>query len=376
MRDMPMLPMLVGLPQGMQFKDQGEGDEKKTTSEIQVCMVGSWEHEWYGEVEFTRANLREMISNFNTDQICVDYQHSSLSSSPDDAIAAGWIKAGMLYGKERGTELWATVEWTDKAVSHIQAGEYKYISPEIDRSGKNKKGEECGMILRAVALTNRPFLEGMAEVSLKDGPAIFAVQRLTKSAEKHTKGGSRMDEKRIREILGLTEDVTVTEDHRNAALVKLDEQAKNAQSQITTLMEASKGKVMLSESDVVSLKAQAQAGADALVRLREMERDAILDKAISEGRVLPAERDGLVAMFAANFDVAKNLLAARTVKLVDLMVHGSDGKTGAAGTDEVDLFLAEQKKLGASQSEAMDAAYLKLGKEKMDAWRFREYKVA
>lgn len=359
------------------------GDDKKKTSDIQVCMVGKWEHDFYGTVEFTRQHLREMVANFKEGKrdLVVDYQHGSLAMDPEAAKAAGWIKD--LYTKERGAQLWATVEWTNKAVKYIQAGEFKYISPECTTDGRKKEtGEKLGACLFAVALTNRPFLEGMAPVELSEG-AVFVTSIFQKSPERgakttQPKGGSRMDEKRIREVLGLTEDTAVTDDHRNQALKVLDEKLAEAEGKVTQLTEKSSGKVTLTEAEVTALRANAEAGSQAAKALKEMQVCTALKDAQTAGKIAGIETPLYAQVkktLEANYADGLALIEALP-RVVDFSVRGADGEPGGdAGADgEVKTFIDGRisGEKAVTMSVALSEAYAKFGKEKVNAWRYKE----
>jgi len=388
----PRFRFVILIPPGLKFQDQGEGDAKRKISDVQVCMIGTWEHDRYGTIEFTRANLRELVDNFEKDdmeEVCVDYQHASLSSDPGSAIAAGWIKKGKLYTKERGSQLWATVEWTERAAAHIEAGEYKYISPEIDRDATDKKGNKIGMSLRAVAITNRPFLAGMsaidAPVEMSEG-AIYAIAALKlKSPEPGApitppKGGSRMNEKRIREILGLTEDTQVTDEHRNQALTALDEQLVTASGKVQTLTEQSNGKVALTEAEVTALRANAEAGGRAAKELREMRVTTALSDAQRAGKIAGVDTP-LYAQVkkAIEADYAGGVALIEALpKVVDFSVRGADGDLGGNGTADTEVKSFIDGRIdgdkAVTMSVALSEAYSKFGRDKVDAWRFKKTK--
>lgn len=64
-------------------------------------------------------------------------------------------------------EMWAEVHWTDDAAEYIRNEEYAYISPEFDLDYMDpKSGNRVGAALLAIGLTNRPFLKGMARVTV------------------------------------------------------------------------------------------------------------------------------------------------------------------------------------------------------------------
>lgn len=134
---------------------------------VQVMRTGTFYHSLYGKFSITTVDLDTMVRNFREyrpklpTELVVDYEHQS--GSGQIAPAAGWVK-----GLERdGDALYAAVAWTGEAVKRIQAKEYRFISPEFNMHYKHKEsGKDIGPTLLAVALTNRPFLEGMEPVML------------------------------------------------------------------------------------------------------------------------------------------------------------------------------------------------------------------
>ena len=93
----------------------------------------------------------------------IDYEHATLKSKTtgEPAPAAGWLKsAGFTYVE--GVGLCSTdFEWLDKAKTHIEAKEYKYISPVFLYT---KTGDITALI--NVALTNTPALDQLPEAKL------------------------------------------------------------------------------------------------------------------------------------------------------------------------------------------------------------------
>jgi phage I-like protein len=65
-------------------------------------------------------------------------------------------------------ELWALSDWGDQARGQIRAKEYRWTSVAIWPNAKNKvTGLEMGPVLTSVALTNKPFVEGMAPLTAR-----------------------------------------------------------------------------------------------------------------------------------------------------------------------------------------------------------------
>lgn len=105
----------------------------------------------------------------------IDYEHQSLTAatSGHPAPAAGWFSR---VEWREGLGLFAVdVTWTARAAAHIDADEYKFISPVF---AYDKAGIPTQII--NAALTNNPALDGMDEVRLA---ALTLVQTQESSME-------------------------------------------------------------------------------------------------------------------------------------------------------------------------------------------------
>lgn len=145
----------------------------------QVLRVGKFSHPVYGEFEVTPEHLQSMVRNFKggvrpkaPTKLVVDYNHGDQSGR-----AAGWI---MDLEVRNNSELWAQVEWTEEAAEAIRRREYQFTSAEISWAYRDKEsGEDRGPTLLAMAITNRPFVEGMQPLALSE----TAAQALAESRE-------------------------------------------------------------------------------------------------------------------------------------------------------------------------------------------------
>ena len=138
---------------------------------MQVVKTGSFTSKAYGKFSITRADLAQMLLNFKTvtpippTRLPIDYDHLSMSPQrPGDGIAAGWIIDLQL--RASGDELWAQIEWTSEGARRVKAKEYQFVSPSFVKDYIYKTGEKIGTTLIAAAITNHPFLEGMAAIAL------------------------------------------------------------------------------------------------------------------------------------------------------------------------------------------------------------------
>lgn len=152
----------------------------KATSWIQVAKIGSFVSARYGKFSITKHDLSQMLHNFETitpkapTQLPVDYDHLSMDPQrPGDGVAAGWISK--LELREDSNELWAEVEWTPDAATKIGKKEYQFVSPSFVKDYVYKDGKTIGTTLLAAAITNHPFLEGMAALTLSAGLTDLAM---------------------------------------------------------------------------------------------------------------------------------------------------------------------------------------------------------
>lgn len=134
--------------------------EGSNTSKIQIFKKGTFDHAYYGVMEFNDEVFASFIKNFDDRVRGIDIQanfgHSSWSE------AAGWVQRIF----QEGEKLYADIEWTEDAAEAIRAKKWKYISPEFDLNYKDaESGKVYGETVIGVALTNIPFLKGMDAVS-------------------------------------------------------------------------------------------------------------------------------------------------------------------------------------------------------------------
>ncbi len=142
------------------------------TSRIQVLRTGTFYHPVYGKFTIRANDLTNMVNNFKNKrpkaptEMVVDYEHMSAAENPPQpAPAAGWVKVL----EQVGDALYALVEWTATAAQHILKKEYRFISPEFTLNYRDKETNTAvGPTMLAMALTNRPYVEGMEPVALTD----------------------------------------------------------------------------------------------------------------------------------------------------------------------------------------------------------------
>ena len=139
-------------------------DDGRRRSTIQLMAGGQYEHFWFGNLVFDEELFDGMVAKFNEGvirrQIAIDVDHEA-------GLAYGWIEAVWREGEgEDGSAFFARIRWTTPGVELIEGELYKYTSAEMAFNWKDNRGKLHGPTLLGTALTNRPFIAGMQEVTL------------------------------------------------------------------------------------------------------------------------------------------------------------------------------------------------------------------
>jgi hypothetical protein len=156
--------------------------ETSPTRWIQVAKTGEFVSSRYGKFSITKDDLKSMLHNFTSvtpispTQLPVDYDHLSMNpKTPGDGKAAGWFVNGKMELRANDQELWAEVEFTPDALESVQKKEYRFVSPSFVKDYVWKNGKNIGTTLIAAAITNHPFLEGMAAITLANDEFALAM---------------------------------------------------------------------------------------------------------------------------------------------------------------------------------------------------------
>jgi phage I-like protein len=197
--------------------------------------------------------------------LVVDYEHQTQRAveNGQPAPAAGWINGKDVTWRE-GAGLFAPVKWTARAQLHIDAQEYKFLSPVIayDRN----TGEIKNII--SVALTNLAAIDGMNEVSARLNASL--TQQETPAMNK------------LLAALGLTEDAS-----EESALTALSAITAGHATSIAELKAASPDPAKFVPVKVMSdLQAEV-----ATLRSEKIGRevDGVVTAALTAGKLLPPQ---------------------------------------------------------------------------------------
>ena len=148
--------------------------EPVSRSMIQIARCGEFKGHPQGGFSMNGETFAGIINNFQRTanrRIPVDYEHATEMVASTSVLQNGAPAVGWCTDLEvRGDTLWAKIDWVDPtAVERIRAGQYAYCSPAIVFGAIDpESGESIGAKLTSVALTNRPFLDGMAPITARD----------------------------------------------------------------------------------------------------------------------------------------------------------------------------------------------------------------
>lgn len=248
----------------------------------------------------------------------IDYEHQTLHSEDNGqpAPAAGWFKK--LDWRPDG--LHAEVHWTAAAKAHIEAGEYRYISPvfEFDR----KTG--AVLAVQMAALTNYPALDGHSDLAAR------AAAKFSNQEEE------AMDWKKIMAALGLADDTSEEQALAAVAALKAKADSTEAKDSEIAALKNSAGKVDPAlyvpiatfealKSDVVALRA----------KLTTDDVAALVKQGLTDGKLLPAQKVWATELGASNIAALKGYLDKTPA--IAALKGTQTGGTAPAGAGEEGL---------------------------------------
>lgn len=317
---------------------------------------------WFINAELAASVIADFAGREN--RTVVDYEHQTLLASQNGqpAPASGWF--GQLEWRADG--LFAIdVEWTERASSMIESGEYKYISPVFTYDLKT--GAVKSLI--NAALTNHPALDGM------DAVAASQFTQLIDQSQQESLSMELLEQ--IRWMLNLA--VTATQEEVVAELQKAIDQIKATQPTAAASADFNIVSLIKSQADqIAALSASVdapdpakwvavatmKATQDELTALRtkllEREVDDVIEMALSTSRLLPAQEDWAKELGMSNLE-SLNKFVANGQPIAALTRTQTDGKPPRTGQtlDDQDAhaiaeaarkYQAEQAALGISVS--------------------------
>lgn len=270
--------------------------------------------------------------------IAIDYEHQSIlaATNGQPAPTAGYM---IDFEWRVGVGLFATVQWTERALAFIAAGEYRYISPVIlfDKT----TGQITG--LHNAALVSTPALLGMDAVQAALAAALPASPLTTPPT---TPKESDMDLATLVALLGLAAGAT-TQDVTTAIQALIAQAARPAvpaalAAQLGLQANADEAAALsalakrLSTPDQATLQ-QMTALQTQVAELRSAAADRVVaelvDGAIAAHKLTPGQRDWAVNLGKA--DLAQLNAFINTAPAIPGLGGQTHGRTdpGASGED-------------------------------------------
>jgi hypothetical protein len=306
----------------------------KAESDYQMVLpVGVFYSDWYGEIIITNSFAEAMVSNWKNK--VMGNREPFIDTLHDMGKANGWIED--LEARDDG--LYAKIRWTDDGKELVEKEYFKYFSASIGAISHLESGDRKWPVLFAVALCNTPVMNLMPQAHLSamgttDGWETMTTDRTItfSSPQEETM------EITFSDVLTFAEDIKPAEKTALLAALGVDQttdlsgQVSELTLQVETLQKTNKD---LSE-EVETLRASAHSS-------RKLE---VIDKALSEGRILPKDKEYWEERFDLSPDFTADILS-NLPKAVDFTEHG-DGNNGSGETldeeaYEAYLLLTEQK---------------------------------
>lgn len=147
---------------------------REATNELQIAKLGSFKDGRYGDFAITEGDVQEWARNLSKlpgGKALIDFDHLSDRPGPHRRTeAAGWITGVKLA---QGIPK-ATVEWTPAGKSAIEEGRYRFFSPAYG-AHRDEEGTVHKNVLSGGALTNKPFLGSMPQITLASAENVAAL---------------------------------------------------------------------------------------------------------------------------------------------------------------------------------------------------------
>lgn len=176
------------------------------SARMPLARLGDYNDQRYGPFKITSddvASWQKNLERLPGGRALIDEDHLANKPSPHrNTKASGWITGVELDGQQA----YANVEWTPRGEAAIANKEYLFASPTFGPY-TNDAGERFANTLTGAALTNKPFLTSMPQITLASDEAI---QR-----------GLEMDPAMA--LMSLALDGQLGEDYQNLALEQDDE---------------------------------------------------------------------------------------------------------------------------------------------------------
>jgi len=324
----------------------------------------------YGYIKSTKGDfivdeisVKEIIENLGKrkNDTVIDYEHQTLYGG--EAPAAGWFNVNELVDKgEEG--LWIKPRWTPRAEQYLKSKEYKYFSPVV----LVRISDMRVIDVHSGAITNTPAIDGMVAIANSNKNLFGFIP------EEEVK--EEMILKALKQLLGLKDDAAdqevlnaVTQLNTSSKLVAnkevlqvlgLDEKATldQVKEKLTPLtlvankeiLEAldldEKATVTEAKGKIIALKNPANYVSSTEFKtlkdkLDKKEVDEVVQFALSQGKITPAQKDWAESMAKKDMEGFKQFIETAPV-VVPLSQIKLDNTKKVTVDSEVQLSINKQ----------------------------------
>ncbi len=287
---------------------------------IKIVPIGEFpEHPW-GPHTISKADIESMAANFAADgtDLLFDYEHQSLWGSN---IAAGWsheveARKDGLYCKYP--------EFVPAAQEMIQNREYRYFSPVYKLDAFDKKNHSIGAIINSVGLTNIPYMDTEID-HIGNSKTEDTQMELLEQIKKAFGFSSDASDKDIMEKVNSAADAAPEAGGGDPTTPAGSEEQTEEGTKVN--------------SDIVTrLDAVEKAQSDAAVAAQNQVAEALVNSAIADGKILPADKDVYLNSAKADFEGTKTRLDA--IKKNTAMPRGVNTPEASQGDQKVNSMQA------------------------------------
>ena len=371
------------MPDHLYVRSQIEGPAVALSRRLfrkQILRYGKWSHPAApgGVLNVTKEFVTKIADNFKRgvrDNVPIPLGHEM------DAISS----VGKVVGLEVDENgLWGIHEIEDAEAADKIGKVWTGTSAFIDLNAEDKEtGEKLGPVLVHNAITNAPYIKGLApfeSVALGEDAQDAVVIALHEQTDEP--GGAMTLEELLHELQETSDDElrAALQEHRPEVLASATEAADDDEEALEAARREGREAVVaaLAEKGITVALSESAAGSDEDVdvdieshpvvvalaeRVTKLEgekveaaAEAVIDKAIAEGKVLPSQREGLleVALSENGMDRLTKIIPSEAV--VDL------SEKGTAPGDETNVSLSEED--AQAEADRLVAAYASKTKTK------------
>jgi len=285
------------------FRNSVEIESVKENELIKIVPLGYFPNHPDGPHEITSEHIKQMaenLTNGGTD-VLFDFGHESIWNP--GAIAAGWSPRTDVEAREDGLYI-KYPEFTPSAKTKVADKDFRYFSPAYVLCAKDKLGKEIGAMLHSIGLVNKPYMD--TEIDHIGNSFQF----------KNNQGESSMN-KNLLKFLGLPE--TATEQEIEDKLKEL--RAKYELEETATIEDIIKKIEDAAKQNSSTEKKETKTNSASKTveeRLAELENkdeeskiNSLVDGAVQDGKILPAEKEVYLNSAKNDFNKTKSILDAK-----------------------------------------------------------------